>query len=117
MKANYLVKSVTSLKSDTAELKKALSEVQKPNTELKEEALDLKSRSIRDNLVFTNVPERNEEDTEAVLTEFLESKLNINNICFERVHRIKLKNPNGRGGPKKLPFSRTGNVFVNRAKC
>ena len=41
--------------------------------------------------MFTNVPERNEKDTQAVLTEFLESKMNISNICFERVHRIKLK--------------------------
>ena len=116
MKANSLDKSVTSLKSDTAELKKALSEVQKLNIELKEEVLDLKSRSMRDNLVYTNVPERHEEDTEAVLTEFLESKLNISNICFERVHRIKLKNPNGRGGPKVRPIVAKFTFFKDRER-
>lgn len=65
-----LDKRVTNIKSETDELKEMLSQVQKLNLEMKEEVLDLKSRNMRDNLVFTNIPERNEEDTEAVLTEF-----------------------------------------------
>jgi len=50
------------------------------NTKLKEDLLDLKSRSIRDNLIFTNITEQQEEDTEQVLVGSLQNKLNLTDI-------------------------------------
>lgn len=50
---------------------------------------------MRDNLVFTNIPEhiqdhsgRRYEDTETVLTTFIQDKLQITDLKFERVHRV-----------------------------
>lgn len=116
VKMKTLDKRVTNIKSETDELKEMLSQVQKLNLEMKEEVLDLKSRNMRDNLVFTNIPERNEEDTEAVLTEFFENKLHIRNICFERVHRIRLKNPTSHQGPKIRPIIAKFTFFKDRER-
>ena len=53
-----------------------------------EEVLDPKSRSMRDNLIFRNIPEVQNENTEELLTQFLSKKMNIENICFESVHGL-----------------------------
>jgi len=50
------------------------------NTKLKEDLLDFKSRSIRDNLIFTNITEQQEEDSEQVLVGSLQNKLNLTDI-------------------------------------
>lgn len=91
VKTKVLDKKVADAKTETDELKSALEEVKKMNAELKEEVLDLKSRSMRDNLIFRNIPEMKDENTEEVLTLFLSQKLNINNVNFERVHRMHEK--------------------------
>ena len=68
-----------------------MTEVLKVNGELKEELLDLKSRSMRDNLIFRNIEETMDENTEEVLKKFLSDHLKMNNVNFERVHRMKEK--------------------------
>jgi hypothetical protein len=62
------------------------------NAALREEITDLKSRSMRDNLVFFNVPEEDESDTEEDLRKFIEEKMKMSTVevdalKFERVHR------------------------------
>ncbi|KAJ8301019.1 hypothetical protein KUTeg_022538 [Tegillarca granosa] len=66
-------------------------------SELREEILDMQTRSIRDNLLFsginrvfsTNQKGDVYEDAEAVLNKFLKEEMDINEeIAFERVHRI-----------------------------
>ena len=87
---------VQNLKQENDELRSTLSSLNDLNKSLKEDLLDLKCRSMRDNLVFTNIPEhfktldrgRRFEDTEQVLTSFLSKQLDITGIQFERVHRI-----------------------------
>ena len=77
-------------------LEEALSKVQLENKRLKDEMVDLKSRSMRDNLLFSNIPETTNEtprDTEKILRDFLKNtvKMDVNivdNIQFDRVHRI-----------------------------
>ena len=67
---------------------------------LKEEGLKLQCHSMKDNLVFTNIDESFEdrsEDTERVLTKFLEKEMKIpkevlQKITFDRVHRMGRKN-------------------------
>ena len=46
------VMTVSDVKSETDDLRSTLTEVLKVNGKLKEELLDLKSRSMRDNLIF-----------------------------------------------------------------
>ena len=111
-----LSKTVSELQSGTVEMKNSLSEALKLNTELKEEVLDLKSRSMRDNLVFTNIPETTNENTEAVLADFLREKMNIRNISFERVHRIRLKSPMKLKGKKVRPIVAKFTFFKERER-
>jgi septation ring formation regulator EzrA len=70
----------------------------------KDDLLELTTRTMRDNLVFFNIPEKpNEkpEDTEQIVYEFIENVMKVDseitkNISFERVHRagpIKKKKP------------------------
>ena len=67
---------------------------------LKEEGLKLQCHSMKDNLVFTNIDESFEdrsEDTERVLTKFLEKEMKIpkevlQKITLDRVHRMGRKN-------------------------
>lgn len=86
---------IQSLKSENDELRKVLTDMQEVNKSLKDDLIDLKCRSMRDNLVFTNIPEdfqnhdgRRFKDTEEVLNKFLNEKLQINDVKFERVHRV-----------------------------
>ena len=89
--------SVTKMSPVNEELRKGLKYLKYSKSELKEDLLDLKSHTIRDDLVFTNIPERYNttderrfEDTEMVITDFFRRKLNnLNNVGIERVHRKK----------------------------
>ena len=62
--------------------------IEKRNEEIQSSVTDLKSRSMRDNLIFSGIPENRNEDCEAVLQDFLDRKLNIQDISFEKVHRM-----------------------------
>ncbi|XP_061179393.1 uncharacterized protein LOC133188019 [Saccostrea echinata] len=82
-----------SIRIDTANLDKKLTsditELSNGQRELEKSVIDLKSRSMRDNLVFTGIPENREENCEDVLRDFLKTKLKIHDeIPFERVHRL-----------------------------
>ena len=72
--------------------------------------VDSKCREMRDNLVFTNIGEVLEtnssgilhENTEQVLTGFLATKLRLDNIKFERVHRVPTNHVPDRVGPRPI---------------
>lgn len=75
--------------------------------ELKEDILEVQTRSMRDNLLFGGITRRLKcgedgreyEDTEEVIKEFIVKEMDIQeNISFERVHRI------GRTKNGKPPF-------------
>lgn len=56
---------------------------------LQESIIDLKSRSMRDNLVFSGIHEERGENTEEILQEFIKRKFRIDyDVSFERVHRM-----------------------------
>ncbi len=62
------------------------------NKKIKETVIDLQARSMRDNLVFSGIPESAEEDPEVTVKTFIKTYLKLSedtveNICFERVHR------------------------------
>ncbi len=61
---------------------------------------------MRDNLVFSGIPESAEEDPEATVKTFIKTYLKlpedtVENICFERVHRMGAKKP---GAPRPRPI-------------
>nr|XP_022331758.1 uncharacterized protein LOC111129597 [Crassostrea virginica] len=56
---------------------------------MEESVIDLKARSMRDNLVFTGIPEERDEDTEALIQNLIQRKYKPDyQISFERVHRL-----------------------------
>ena len=73
-----------------------LAAIEAENKSLKGYIINMKSRSMRDNLIFSNIPEKENETpdvTEHILREFLElnlkmEKQDITNIRFDCVHRI-----------------------------
>ena len=63
------------------------------NKLLKETVLDLQTRSMRDNLIFSGLPEANNENTESVVKNFMKTQLKIppetlQSITFHRIHRF-----------------------------
>ncbi len=67
--------------------------VSKENKLLKETVLDLQTRSMRDNLIFSGIPEQTPDDPETNIKTFMTTHLNlppdtVNNITFHRVHRL-----------------------------
>lgn len=67
------------------------------NSALREDVLDLKTRSMRDNIVFYNIQETEEENTESVIRGFCANKLEMghkmHDIKIDRTHRIGRKLP------------------------
>ncbi|KAF7647466.1 hypothetical protein LDENG_00172130 [Lucifuga dentata] len=87
-----------SLKATVDLLTKKTDTLAKENKKTNETILDIQSRSMCDNLIFSGIPENPSlDDPEALLKHFMISKLKlppdtIDNITFHRVHRL--------GGPK-----------------
>ena len=63
--------------------------------ELYERVLDIQTRSMRDNLLFNRIEEKDEENTEDVLHKFLKDQMKLeHSFQFDRVHRLGRKTPN-----------------------
>lgn len=74
------------------QFKEAMNTMERQSEDLQKSVVDLKSRSMRDNLVFSGIPERDDEDCEEVIQNFLKTKLKlVDDISFERVHRMGKK--------------------------
>ena len=87
-KVKSMESEVSDVKQENKELRKATLEMKKMNCEMKEDLIDMKSRSMKDNLLFTDISEHENEDTEQVLKNFLSDKMSITDVSFERVHRV-----------------------------
>ncbi|KAL4234933.1 hypothetical protein ACF0H5_006575 [Mactra antiquata] len=92
---DVLKSDIQNVTEENASLHDACSALNDLNKSLKADLVYLKCRSMRDNLVFTNIPEINQyrdgrrfEDTENELNKFLENQLQIRDVKFERVHMI-----------------------------
>lgn len=90
------------LKDTVSTLTNQMYTVVKENKEMKEALLDLQSRSMRDNLVFSGIPElKDNDDAEKQITQFMSTHLHIppdtvKDFTFHRVHRIGPKNLNNK---------------------
>ncbi|KAL3969407.1 suppressor of tumorigenicity protein 14 [Sarotherodon galilaeus] len=60
-----------------------VTQLNRENKKIKETVIDLQARSMRDNLVFSGIPEAAGEDAETTLPEDT-----VKNIVFDRVHRL-----------------------------
>ncbi len=91
-----LRKNNESQRGQIEELVQQMVSVQAENTKLKEAFLDLEARSMRDNLMFYNLPEEEGEDCELKLTRFIkeEMEVGVEGLDLARVHRIGVKKPN-----------------------
>lgn len=99
---NFLKDSVHAL---TAQLTSVVTE----NKSIKENVLDLQARSMRDNLVFTGIPDQTPDDPEKLIKDFMTKQLKlpaetVQNITFHRVHRIRSQHNNSRPRPIVAKF-------------
>ena len=66
--------------------------LEKDNERLNNSVIDLRARSMRDNLVFYNIKENAKENTTEIIHKLLEEKFNIQNasekVKIDRSHRI-----------------------------
>lgn len=107
----FTYQQIGDLQRDNAELRSVVSSIssevdllKKENKLLKETVLDVQSRSMRDNLIFSGIPETTPDNPEVEVKKFLASALKIptdtvNSITFHRVHRL-----GHRGGQRPRPI-------------
>ncbi|XP_062616814.1 uncharacterized protein LOC134278517 [Saccostrea cucullata] len=87
-------KSVSNIRNENEMILNELEMVRNKFEDLNERHLDLQTRSMRDNLVFSGIPETEEENTEEVLKEFIRAEMNITEVPqFHRVHRMGKRLP------------------------
>lgn len=83
----------TSLQTTVKDLGEKMNSVIKDNKNMKETILDLQTRSMRDNIIFTGIPEKQGENPEELVKDFMKTQLKlpnetVNEISFVRVHRL-----------------------------
>ena len=77
-----------------------INKLEEDNATLCNKIVDLQARSMRDNLLFFNIPERDQGNTTEIIHELLKSKMEIddaqNRIKIDRSHRIGKKREGNR---------------------
>ena len=77
------------------EMRYKIKYLEESNDRLQESVIDLKARSMRDNLLFCNVEEEEKENTDEKIYQILEEKLEIRDarsrIKIDRSHRVRRK--------------------------
>lgn len=88
-----LTKENKSLQTTVQNLTTQLTTITTENKAIKESILDLQARSMRDNLIFSGIPEADTDTPEKFVQDFMITQLKIHpetakNITFHRVHRL-----------------------------
>lgn len=81
------------LQTSVATLTQQMQNVTAENKHMKETILDIQARSMRDNLIFSGIPEAETDNPELSIQHFMQNQLKlspdvINKITFHRVHRL-----------------------------
>lgn len=99
--------SYDELKKTSGQLATELNEIKIENQGLKRQMLEAQARSMKDNLIFGNIPESTGENTETVVREFIEKEMEILDVKpdFEVVHRFGYS-ANGNPRPIVAKFSK-----------
>ena len=88
-----LVKDNVELKGKMEIMEARVDTIETVNKKLRESLLDVQCRSMRDNIVFTGIPEAEGKNCEIVIREFMSDQLNMpsetaQGVTFSRVHRV-----------------------------
>lgn len=88
-----LVKDNAELKGKMELMEARVDTTETENKKLKESLLNVKCRSMRDNIVFAGIPEVEGKDCETVIREFMSEQLNmpseiVQGITFSLVHKM-----------------------------
>ncbi len=115
-KVETLAAENASLRDSVKSLTKNVTHLSEENKKIKETVIDLQARSMRDNLVFSGITESAEEDPEVTVKTFIKTYLKlpedtVENICFERVHRMGAKKP---GAPRAASYC--GQIWILQAE-
>ncbi|CAB4029628.1 Hypothetical predicted protein, partial [Paramuricea clavata] len=82
-------------KENQAQAREKIEILERDNKTLRDKIIDIQARSMRDNLLFFNMPESEKENTTEMIHELLESKIGIadarNTVKIDRSHRISRK--------------------------
>ncbi|XP_041346837.1 uncharacterized protein LOC121366455, partial [Gigantopelta aegis] len=98
-------KHIQAIDTELARFQKTLDGVMKDKDRLTEEIVDLQSRSMRDNLLFFNIKEGENENCYELIEKFCADKLELSDtLLMDRAHRIGKINP-GRDRPIMVKFS------------
>ncbi|CAG2188707.1 unnamed protein product [Mytilus edulis] len=86
-------KNLTEIRSENEEAIETIAKLQKDFDDLNEKQLDLQTRAMRENLVFTGIPmhDKNElsDDTEKIIQNFMTTELKMSTLPeFHRAHRF-----------------------------
>ncbi|CAG2236158.1 unnamed protein product [Mytilus edulis] len=101
--AGEFKKELTETKRDINEMKDACNAANKVNvSDLREKIIDLQCRSMQNNLVFSGIEEKPEEDTKIVIQNFISNELSIKkDIQFGNIHRFGRADKN-KGKPRLI---------------
>ena len=94
--------------------KQRIEKLEKENEILNKSVIDLKARSMRDNLLFYNIPESKDENTTEIIHKLLEEKLQIEDsykIKIDRSHRLGREK---QGVKKPRPIVAKFNFYQDR---
>lgn len=90
-----LKKENEEIKANQNQAREKIDKLEHDNATLRNKIVDLQARSMRDNLLFFNMPEHDKENTTELIHELLEKKLEIhdarNRVKIDRSHRIGRK--------------------------
>ena len=69
---------------------------------MKESLLDIQSHSMRENLIYSGIPEDASNNSEGAIREFVQSALKlpietVNKVAFHRVHRLGAQSEKTKG--------------------
>ena len=82
-------------KENQAQARERIEILERDNKTMRDKIIDIQARSMRDNLLFFNMPELEKENTTEMIHELLESKIGItdarNTVKIDRSHRIGRK--------------------------
>jgi FtsZ-binding cell division protein ZapB len=95
--------------------KERIEKLEKENEILNKSVNDLKSRSMRDNLIFYNIPESKDEDTTNIIHKLHEENLHLEDaskkIEIDRSHRLGRQK---QGAEKPRPIIAKFNFYQDR---
>ncbi|KAL7375566.1 hypothetical protein ABVT39_019873 [Epinephelus coioides] len=93
------------MRGKVKKLETSVNHISRENIKMKEKMLEMMTRSMRDNLIFTGIPEKKDDTAEEALRNFFTDMLGmsreiVRKITFHRAHRLGAqRSPASAGNP------------------